>query len=59
MITYRIEPAGRLVIIPGTGALTAREALETQNRIRVDPVFDPAFALLTDYLAVTTLDFSR
>lgn len=57
MLAYRIEPTDRLVIITGAGALKAAEALDVQNAIRADPAFERGFALLTDYLEVTDLDF--
>src|ERR1043165_7819889 len=58
MLSYRIDSAQNLVVITGADAITAREALDLQDAIRRDPAFDPGFALLTDYVEVTALDFS-
>jgi hypothetical protein len=59
MLAYRIDPARRLVLLHGTGALTSDEVLGIQSRWRADPAFDPAFRLLADYRDVTRSDFNR
>jgi hypothetical protein len=48
VVTYRIDPVQRLVVITCSGELTATDLPETQRRLRADPDFDPTFALLFD-----------
>jgi hypothetical protein len=57
VLTYRIEPAKRLVVFTASGHLTAAEVLSVQDQLRVDPNFDPVFSLLADYLQITGSDF--
>jgi hypothetical protein len=59
MLTYRIDPGRRLVLLHGSGALTAAAVLEVQAQWRADPGFDPTFRLLADYREVTGSDFNR
>jgi hypothetical protein len=59
MVRYEIVSAERLVVVTGTGKLTAQEIIEAQNAVRVDPAFDPSFDVLADYRDVTGTDLDR
>jgi len=56
MLTYRIDRAQKLVLLTGSGELSAAEVLSVQQLLRDDPGFDPGFALLADYREVTQSD---
>lgn len=49
MITYRIDPARRLVLVTITGTPSADEISANQAELRAAPDFDPAYALLVDF----------
>lgn len=49
MISYRIDPARRLVLVTFTGTPSAAEISANQAELRADPDFDPAYALLADF----------
>lgn len=57
VFTYRIDQTQRLVTVEATGKVSIAEALEVQRRIRTDPTFDPAYAMLADYRAANLSDF--
>jgi hypothetical protein len=58
MLSYQIDSARRIVMVTGTGTLTAAEIVDVQNRVRADPAFDPMFALLSDYRLVASFELS-
>lgn len=49
MISYRIDPARRLVIVTGTGMLSGEAISASQAELRMAPGFDPSYALLVDF----------
>jgi hypothetical protein len=59
MVRYEIVAPQRLVIVTGTGTLTAHEIIESQDALRIDPAFDTGFAMLGDYRDVTHTDLDR
>jgi hypothetical protein len=57
LFTYRIDQTQRLVTVEATGKVSIAEALDVQRRIRTEPTFDPAYAMLADYRAADLSDF--
>lgn len=49
MISYRIDPVRRLVLVTMTRTPSAAEISANQAALRADPDFDPAYALLVDF----------
>lgn len=49
MISYRIDPARRLIVVTGTGTLSAEAISANQAELRRAPDFDPSYALLVDF----------
>lgn len=49
MISYRIDPARRLVLVTFTGTPSAAAVSANQAELRAAPGFDPAYALLADF----------
>lgn len=56
MISYRIDPARRLVLVTFTGTPSAAEISANQAELRADPAFDPAYALLADFSKASFAD---
>jgi hypothetical protein len=52
---YHIDKDRRLVLSSGTGILTAGEIMGHQDRLIIDPEFDPAFSQLLDFTHITEL----
>ncbi|PJI37566.1 hypothetical protein [Ferrovibrio sp.] len=53
MISYRIDPARRLVLVTFTGTPSAADISTHQAELRRAPDFDPAYALLVDFSAAS------
>lgn len=49
MISYRIDPARRLVLVTMSRSPSAAEISANQAALRADPGFDPTYALLVDF----------
>ncbi|WP_162914644.1 response regulator [Desertibaculum subflavum] len=58
-VSYQIDAERRIVFLYGRGALRVDEILEMQRRLSADPEFDPAFRLLADYRAATSIQIQR
>ncbi|HEY6308039.1 MAG TPA: hypothetical protein VI488_16430 [Candidatus Angelobacter sp.] len=56
--SYVIDKQKRLVVTCAWGACTADDALEFRRQILSDSNFDPTFAQLADFTAVTTIDIT-
>lgn len=56
MISYRIDPDRRLVLVTITGTPAPAEISQNQAEMREAPDFDPAYALLVDF---TQASFAR
>jgi hypothetical protein len=52
-MSYRIDPARRVVLTRGWGVLTTRELIDVTTQILLDPRFDPTFRSLGDLREVT------
>ena len=57
-VSYAIDKQKRLVVTCAWGACTAEDALEFRRQILKDEDFDPSFAQLADFSAVTTIDIT-
>jgi len=55
---YVIDIERRLVATTGSGVLTFAEALDHQNQLTRDPIFNPNFFQLLDATRVTQLEIS-
>jgi hypothetical protein len=56
--SYAIDKQKRLVVTSAWGKCTVEDALEFRRQILKDEDFDPSFAQLADFSAVTTIDIS-
>ena len=56
--SYAIDKQKRLVVTCAWGVCTAQDALEFRRQILKDENFDPSFAQLADFSAVTTIDIT-
>jgi hypothetical protein len=56
--SYTIDTQRRLVVTRAWGACTADDVLEFRRKIAKDPDFDPGFAQLADFTAITRLDMT-
>ena len=57
-INYVIKKEARLVLTTGTGVVTFPESRAHQDRLLLDPEFDPEFNQLIDMTAVTRFEVS-
>ena len=55
-LTYRIDPARRLVLTHATGVLTDADLLAHKERLVRDPAFDPGMWQLSDIRNIERLD---
>lgn len=56
MISYRIVPARRLVLVTMNSSPSAAEISANQATLRADPDFDPAYALVVDFSKASFAD---
>ncbi len=56
--SYSIDKQRRLVVTRAWGDCTVNDALEFRRQILKDKDFDPSFAQLADFTAVTGIDFT-
>jgi hypothetical protein len=55
---YKIDKERRLVMTTASGVFTAADALAHQQKLRVDPDFDPSFSQLQDYTHVIRIELT-
>jgi len=54
-MSYKIDPARRVVLTRGWGVLTTRELVDVTTEILLDPRFDPTYRSLGDLREVTDI----
>jgi hypothetical protein len=56
---YKIDKERKLVISTAAGAFTLADGLAHQEKLRMDPDFDPGFSQLLDFTQATRIDLSE